>query len=126
MRLVDSDVLIWNWRGQQAAATLLAAQAFALSAVSYMELVQSMRNARELKKLQSDLRLWRATLLPITEAISLRAMRLVEQHYLSHHLQLADALIAATALTHQIELVTSNTKHFQPLAGLKLVPYRAM
>jgi predicted nucleic acid-binding protein len=125
MRLVDSDVLIWNWRGQQAAATLLAAEAFALSAVSYMELVQGMRNARELKKLQRDLRLWQVTLLPITEAISIRATRLVEQHYLAHHLQLADALIAATALTHQLELVTSNTKHFQPIAGLQLVPYRA-
>jgi len=73
MRLVDSDVLIWNWRGQQAAATLLAAEAFALSAVSYMELVQGMRNARELKKLQRDLRLWQVTLLPITEAISIRS-----------------------------------------------------
>ena len=72
MRLVDSDVLIWNWRGQQAAATLLAAEAFALSAVSYMELIQGMRNARELKKLQSDLRLWQVRLLPITEAISWR------------------------------------------------------
>lgn len=81
MRLVDSDVLIWNWRGQVGAATLLAAEAFALSAVSYMELVQGMRNARELKHLQSDLRLWRTTLLPITEAISQRATRLVEQHY---------------------------------------------
>ena len=124
MRLVDSDVLIWNWRGQDGAATLLAAAPFALSAVSYMELVQGMRNARELKHLQNDLRLWRATLLPITEAISIRASRLVEQHYLAHHLQLADALIAATALEHRMELVTSNTKHFQPITGLKLAAYR--
>lgn len=124
MRLVDSDVLIWNWRGQEAAATLLAAEPFALSAVSYMELVQGMRNARELKNLQRDLKLWQATLLPITEAISQRATALVEKHYLSHHLQLADALIAATALTHKLELVTSNTKHFQAIAGLQLVPYR--
>jgi predicted nucleic acid-binding protein len=125
MRLVDSDVLIWNWRGQEAAATLLAAEPFALSAVSYMELVQGMRNARELKKLQRDLQLWRVTLLPITEAISQYAIRLVEQHYLAHHLLLADALIAATALEHQLELVTSNTKHFRPIAELRLVPYRA-
>lgn len=68
-----------------------------------MELVQGMRNARELKQLQRDLRLWRATLLPISEGISQRAAALVEKHYLSHHLQLADALIAATAIEHRLE-----------------------
>ena len=125
MRLVDSDVIIWNWRGRTTAAALLAAEPFALSAVSYMELVQGMRNARELKNLQSDLRLWQARLLPVSEAISNRALRLVEQFYLSHHLQLADALIAATALEHKLELVTSNTKHFRPIATLKLVAFRA-
>lgn len=126
MRLIDSDGFIWNWRGQAKAAVLLAAEPFALSAVSYMELAQGVRNARELKNMQSNLRLWRAKVLPITEAISNRATRLVEQHYLSHHLQLADALIAATALEHKLELVTSNTKHFQPIAALKLLPYRAV
>ena len=29
MRLVDSDVIIWNWRSREAAATLLAAEPFA-------------------------------------------------------------------------------------------------
>ena len=73
MRLIDSDVIIWNWRGQEAAAALLAAEPFAISAVTYMELVQGMRNARELKNLQADLSLWNVTVLPITEAISKRA-----------------------------------------------------
>ena len=36
MRLIDSDVIIWNWRGQEAAAALLAAGPFAISAVTYM------------------------------------------------------------------------------------------
>jgi hypothetical protein len=57
MRLVDSDVIIWNWRGREAAAELLGAEPFAISAVTYMELVQGMRNARELRDLQSDLKL---------------------------------------------------------------------
>jgi len=71
MRLIDSDVIIWNWRSQEAAATLLAAEPFAISPVTYMELVQGMRNARELKNLQADLALWQVTILPITKAISL-------------------------------------------------------
>jgi hypothetical protein len=56
-----------------------------------MELVQGMRNARELKNLQADLTLWQVTTLPITKAISERAVKLVEEHFLAHHLQLADA-----------------------------------
>lgn len=126
MRLVDSDVIIWNWRGQEAAARLLAAAPFAISAVTYMELVQGMRNARELKRLQSDLKLWQVKILPIVEAISKRATALVEEHFLTHHLQLADALIAATAIEHKLLLVTSNTKHFQPVKGLKLEAFRPL
>jgi hypothetical protein len=50
-----------------------------------MELVQGMRNARELKRLESDLKLWQARILPITEPISQRATILVETHFLTHH-----------------------------------------
>ena len=124
MRLVDSDVVIWNWRSRQAAATLLAAEPFVISAVSYMELVQGMRNARELKRLQSDFALWQETILPITESISNRAIGLVEEHFLAHHLQLADALIAGTALEHKLAIITSNAKHFQMTKGLTLEIFR--
>ena len=61
----------------------------------------------ELKNLQADLTLWQVTTLPITKAISERAVRLVEEHFLAHHLQLADALIAATAIEHKLVIVTS-------------------
>ncbi len=120
MRLIDSDVIIWNWRGQHAAAALLAAEPFAISAVTYMELVQGMRNARELKNLQADLALWQVTILHVTKAISERAARLVDEHFLSHHLQLADALIAATAIEHKLAIVTSNTKHFRSIKTLRI------
>jgi len=125
MRLVDSDVIIWNWRGRAAAAAVLAAEPFAISAVTYMELVQGMRNARELAHLKSDMKLWQTRTLPITEAISRRATELVEAHFLSHHLQLADALIAATALEHKLALLTSNVRHFQAIKELRLEPFRA-
>ena len=120
MRLVDSDVIIWNWRGHETAAMLLAAEPFAISAVTYMERVQGMRNARELKNLQADLTLWQVTTLPINKAISERAVKLVEEHFLAHHLQLADALIAATAIEHKVAIVTSNTKHFRVVKTLKI------
>lgn len=89
-----------------------------------MELLQGMRNARELKNLQADLALWRVTTLPITRAISERAVRLVEEHFLAHHLQLADALIAATTIEHKPAIVTSNTKHFQSVKTLRIEAFK--
>jgi predicted nucleic acid-binding protein len=43
---------------------------------------------------------------------------LIEAYALSHHMRLADALIAATALTHQIPVLTGNGKHFMAIKGL--------
>jgi predicted nucleic acid-binding protein len=83
-----------------------------------------MRNQREWEALQADIKLWQAKVLPITEAISARAVSLVEKYFRSHHLQLADALVAATALEHQMPLATSNVKHFKAIAGLKLKPFK--
>lgn len=125
MILVDTDIIIWNWRGRIEAAELLGASSpFALSVVSYMELVQGMRNQTEWSALAADLKQWHARLLPITEAISIRAVSLVEQHFRSHHLQMADALIAATALESGIPLATGNAKHFKAIDGLKLQPFK--
>jgi predicted nucleic acid-binding protein len=124
MRLIDADVIIWNWRGQEDAALLLADSPFAVSAVTYMELVQGMRNRREFAKLRADLKLWQVRLLPVTEPISARAVALVERHFLPHHVQLADALVAATALQHDLVLVSSNSKHFRPVQGLRLERFR--
>jgi predicted nucleic acid-binding protein len=45
---------------------------------------------------------------------------LMETLTLSHGLQLADALNAATALEHQLALLTANTKHYLAISGLQL------
>ena len=123
--LVDSDVLIWYLRGRPKAAQFLdALPALQLSAVSYIELVQGMRNKRELETLKADLDQRRAAILPITEAISTRAVTLVENHFHSHALQLADALIAATAIEHGLSLATANDKHYNVVNNLKLEVFR--
>ena len=124
MTLVDSDILIWVMRGDLRAKVFLESlPTIAMSVVNHIELIQGMRNRRELKALRDFTRLWNAQYYPITEAISDRALKLVERHFLSHHLELADALIAATALEHKLELATGNGKHFKIIAGLKLKPF---
>jgi len=53
-----------------------------------------------------------------------RATELMETLSLSHGLQAADALIAATALDHQLILLTGNTKHFEPVSGLRIETFK--
>jgi len=123
-RLIDTDVLIWYLRGHVAAGVLLDGLATpVLSAVSYVELVQGCRNKQELTVLQQDLSARKARTLPIDDSISHRAIALIEAHALSSGLQLADALIAATGLHHDLPLVTANTRHFATLDGLHVEPF---
>ena len=59
-----------------------------------------------------------ATLLPVSEAMTQRAIDLMESLTLSHGLQMGDALIAATALDHGLPVLTANVKHFSAVTGL--------
>jgi len=47
-------------------------------------------------------------------------MRLTDEYALSDGLQLADALIAATALEHGFTLLTGNSRHFSSIEALTL------
>ncbi|MBK6974920.1 MAG: type II toxin-antitoxin system VapC family toxin [Sterolibacteriaceae bacterium] len=119
--LIDSDVLIWYLRGHAKAAQFLdALPGFTVSAVSYMELVQGCRKGEELSRLKKDFAARGVDMLPITEAISGRAVALVETHFLGGGLRMADALIAATAIEHRLALASANVKHFAPIAGLEV------
>ena len=119
--LVDTDVLIWHLRGYaQATRRLDQLNPLTLSAVSYLEVLQGMRNKAELAAVKKMLGLRRATIWPLTEAITQRAIELMELLTLSHGLQMGDALIAATALDQQMPLITGNVKHFGAVSGLQL------
>jgi len=117
--LVDTDVFIWYLRGYEKAATFLEdCQPVMLSVVTYMELVQGMRNKQELQVLRQTIQHWRWRVLPIDEIISNRAAIYVEEHFLSHSLRLADALIAATAVEQGLTLATANSKHYRMIKEL--------
>lgn len=123
--LVDTDVLIWNLRGNPRAADSLDGDpGFCISAVSWMELVQGVRNADELRLLRRSLRYWEADVVHIDESISARASFLLEEHALANSLQLADALIAATALEIGLPLLTANDRHYRCIKGLELQVFR--
>ena len=125
MKLVDTDVIIWYMRGNEKAADVLDnMSSIIVSAVTYMELIQGMRNKAELSSLETTLTTWKATIFPITEEISDSAVSLVKQYFHSHSLMLADALIAATALHYQLPLLTGNDKHYRMIADLILEKFK--
>jgi predicted nucleic acid-binding protein len=119
--LVDTDVLIWHLRGYpQATQKLDSFSTLTISAVTYMELLQGLRNKAEMNALQQSLAMRHTQRLPLTSAITERAIALMEGMVLSDGLQLGDALIAATALEHQLSVLTGNAKHFSAIANLRI------
>ena len=97
---------------------------FFISVITYMELVQGMRNKNELNELRKALRMWNAKILYVTEEVSTKAMFFVERHYLSHSIEIADSLIASTAITNALTLVTGNDKHYRVIKDLNLKIFR--
>jgi hypothetical protein len=126
LMVIDSDVLIWYMRGNEKAYQLIEnSYNFFISVITYMELVQGMRNKQELIKLRKALNAWNAQILYVSEEISAKAMFYVEQHFLSHSMQLADALIGATAIAHGLTVLTGNDKHYKVMKDFhikKFVP----
>jgi predicted nucleic acid-binding protein len=123
--LIDTDVLIWLFRGQPSARKALEkADRIQLSTITYMELVQGMRNKEEFRLLRQTIHEHQWDILPLSENISHRATVFIENYALSHGMQLADALIAASAVETGAALMTANTKHYKVIPELDLKTYR--
>jgi predicted nucleic acid-binding protein len=119
--LIDTDVIVWMTRGHVGATSLLQSLLpWRISAVTYIELAQGCRNKSELVQIKKGLALCQAEIMPIDETITNQAIALIEQYVLSHGLQLADALIAATAMNSKVTLLTANAKHFSMIDGLQI------
>jgi len=119
--IIDTDVLIWYMRGNEKAYQVIEnTDTFFISVITYMELVQGLRNKKELTYLRKALHGWKAQILYVSEEISAKAMFSVEQHFLSHSMQLADALIGATAISHGLPILTGNDKHFRALKDIQI------
>ncbi len=119
--IIDTDVLIWYMRGNEKAyKDIENTKNFFISVITYMELVQGMRNAKELNYLRKALHTWNAQVLYISEDISAKAMFYIEQHFLSHSLQLADALIGATAVAYSFPIFTGNDRHYKIIKDIQI------
>ena len=117
--IIDTDVLIWELRGNTKAQKIIHENMpFSISVVTYIELVQGMKNKEELRKFIKQLSKWNTNILQINPDISTRAMIYVEEYYLSNAMELADALIAATCINGSETLLTANDKHYKHIPNL--------
>jgi len=122
--LVDTDVLIWYFRGNENARNLLKSINFSISLITYLELIQGVRNKEELREIQRFVREWSIDIIYLNSEISLRAQFLVEEFCLSHAMRFPDALIASTALNNGFILVSANDKHYKFINNLDLKIFR--
>jgi predicted nucleic acid-binding protein len=123
--LIDTDVLIWYFRGDRHAFDVIEKQnVFHLSVVTCIELIEGMRNKRELNEMKNALASWRAKTIFVNETISAKAMFFIERHFLSHSLRLADALIAATAVANGLPLLTGNDRHYRVIKELEIMKFK--
>ncbi|OAV63590.1 putative ribonuclease VapC19 [Bacteroidales bacterium Barb4] len=121
MILCDTNILIEIYRDNPVINTIvdnIEHKNIAISDVTRAEVLVGARNRRELQAYVKDLR--RLNILPIQPHISTTAIELLETYCLSHHLDFHDALIAATAIYHDVELYTLNVKDFIFIPGVKL------
>ena len=112
--IIDTDVIIWYLKENEAAREIIEKNIpFSISVITYMELIQGMRNKEETRIFLRQMQKWNVDIIQIDKEISSRAMFYVQEYALSHSMMLADALIAATVVQTGGTLLTANDKHYK-------------
>jgi predicted nucleic acid-binding protein len=123
--IIDTDVLIWYLRGNENAQKIVSANIpFKISVITYFELIQGMKDKRELKILQKFIKERTIKIIQINESISTRAMFLVEDFCLSHSMEMGDAIIGATSLEIKETLLTANYKHYNFIPNIQIHKFK--
>lgn len=120
-KLLDTTVLIDLSRGDSDAAdfidnALQSGTVLFVSIISAMELMVGCRNKVEVEKAKQLVSMFNVVHLSPTDAA--KAYSLILTFSKSHNLTIPDALIAATAITQQLELATDNERDFRMIPEL--------
>ena len=123
--IVDTDILIWHMRGNMKARRAIdKLGAFSISAITYMEIVQGVRNKKELRALRQFIQVRGVHCISVNPEITSRAIFLLEEYSLSHGMEMGDALIAATADNQGETLFTANVSHYDIVPNLSVKVFR--
>jgi predicted nucleic acid-binding protein len=119
--IIDTDVIIWELKGNIKAQRVIHENIpFKISVITYIELLQGMIDKKEMNSFIKQLSKWNVEILQIDNDISTRAMIYVEQYTLSHSMELADSLIAATCINDSELLLTANDKHYKHIPNIQI------
>lgn len=125
MKIIDTDIAIDHFHGHRQAfeyftQTLAEGEILAMSVVSLTEILAGMREGEQ-ERTEKLFGLFVA--LDVDEQIARKAGEYLNEYRNPQQIELADALIAATAFASGAELVTRNVKHY-PMGDVKvIVPY---
>ncbi|SEL83684.1 type II toxin-antitoxin system VapC family toxin [Parapedobacter koreensis] len=120
--LCDTNILIELSKNDDKIKTELSkigADHIAVSAISVGEFLFGARDKHELAKINRSLN--SIKIVHTDNEISELAIDLIEKYTLSHHLDVPDAFIAATAIIRNLNLYTLNLKHFKYIEGLNYI-----
>ena len=122
--IIDTDVLILYLRGNIKAKDIVEnCIPFSISVVTYMEIIQGMKNKEEFKVFQKQMLKWNTKIIQIDQEISSRAMFYIQEYSLSHSMMLADGLIAATVVQNSEASLTANDKHYKYIPNIDVVKF---
>ena len=124
--LVDSDWLADYLKGRREARALLdglAADGLGISIITYAEVYEGIYFGRDAERYEAVFRqfLRAVRVVAVSRAVARQYARLRGTLRLQGQLiGQPDILIAATAITHNLELVTRNLRDFQRIPGLTI------
>ncbi|MDR1797332.1 MAG: PIN domain-containing protein [Clostridiales Family XIII bacterium] len=121
--IVDTDVLIRYICGDpDADISIRKAWPLAISSITLMELLRLARNREERRTIEAALAKWETRIVHITEEMSILATQYMREPGLADTLGIADALIAATAVSLREPLLTGGVHRYQGVPSLDVLP----
>jgi tRNA(fMet)-specific endonuclease VapC len=126
MYLIDTDIIIYSFKGNSVVADNLRrhrTEPIMISVVTYGEMVYGARKSSQIERnLATAHRVAEIyPMLPVTQSvIETFAGLKADLEIAGIPLDDMDLLIGATALSHNLTLVTNNEKHFSRIPGLSV------
>lgn len=122
VKIIDTDIIIDYLRGIEEAKEYLVRiprNERYLTSIIFMELLWGARNKKEIVEIKEFIYLNFKETLHIGEISSRKAVELIERYVKSHGLKIADALIAAVAITKTAIVCTGNIHDFSYIEELE-------
>ncbi|MFK5970277.1 MAG: type II toxin-antitoxin system VapC family toxin [Candidatus Marithrix sp.] len=118
MIFIDTNIII-EYLKDKAFLSKYNFQDLFINDIVIMELYQGARNKNDLAFIKREISIFQ--ILKTNQEIIELSKQIVEKYHLSHNMKIMDALIAATAMVYDLELMTLNCKDFKYLKQLSLV-----